>query len=84
MRLRLQDQKQVQMEEFRSLWPLQVKSGEVYIEWGNRETSYPTDGSLSIYNGAVLEIRPFGGAQAKEALAWTGTAGKGKTAGITA
>jgi hypothetical protein len=84
LRLRFQDQKQVDIEGFEVYGPSKWKAGEAYIEWGHTEQERSYDGSLSMYNGEVLEVRPFGGTQAQGPLAWTSTAGKGKTAGIIA
>ena len=66
------------------LGPSKWKVGEVAIEWGYLEAEKTYDGSLSIYNGAILEVRPFGGAQAQGPLAWTSAAGNGKTSGVVA
>ena len=84
LRLRFQDQKQVEIEAFEIYGPSKWKIGEAYIEWGHTDQERSCDGSLSMYNGEVLEVRPFGGAQAQGPFAWTSTAGKGKTAGIVA
>jgi hypothetical protein len=84
VRLRLQDQKQIEVESFEVYGPSKWKSGEVYIEWGHLPTEQSYNGSLSVYNGVILEMRPFGATQAREKFAWTSTAGKGKAAGITA
>jgi hypothetical protein len=84
MRLRFQDQKQVEIEAFEVYGPSKWKVGETCIEWGYTDQERSYDGSLSMYNGEVLELRPFGGTQARGPFAWTSTAGKGKTAGIVA
>lgn len=84
VRLRLQDQKQVEIESFQVFGPSRWKSGEVYIEWGHLDQERSYDGSLSLYNGEALEVRTFGGAQALGVYAWTSAAGKGRTAGIIA
>lgn len=84
LRLCFQDQKQVEIDGFEVYGPSKWKAGEAYIEWGHTEQERSYDGSLSMYNGEVLEVRPFGGTQARGPFAWTSTAGKGKTAGIVA
>lgn len=84
VRLRFQDQRQVEIESFEVYGPSKWKVGELCIEWGHLPGEQPYDGSLSVYNGAVLDVRPFGATQAKEKFSWTSTAGSGKTAGVTA
>jgi hypothetical protein len=84
LRVRLQDAKQVEIESLEVLGPSKWKGGEVSIEWGHLEAEKTYDGSLSMYNGAVLEIRPFGGAQAAGPFGWTSVAGNGRTAGVVA
>jgi len=84
LRLCFQGQKQVEIEGFEVYGPSKWKAGEAYIEWGHTPQERSYDGSLSMYNGEVLEVRPFGGTQARGPLAWTSTAGKGRTAGIVA
>jgi len=84
VRLRLQGPKQIEIESFQVFGPSKWKSGEVCIEWGHLEQEKSYDGSLSLYNGELLQIRPFGGTQAQGPYAWTSAAGKGKTAGIIA
>ncbi len=84
LRLRFQDQKQAGIERFEIYGPSKWKVGEVRIEWGHTDQEQSYDGSMSVYNGVVLEVRPFGGTQAQGPFAWTSTAGKGKTAGILA
>lgn len=84
LRVRFQDAQQVEIESLEILGPSKWKVGEVAIEWGYLETDKAYDGSLSIYNGAILEVRPFGGAQVQGHLAWTSAAGNGKTAGVVA
>jgi hypothetical protein len=84
LRLCFQDQKQVEIEAFEVYGPSKWKAGEAYIEWGHTPQERSYDGSLSMYNGEVLEVRPFGGTQARGPMAWTSTAGKGRTAGIVA
>jgi len=84
LRLRLQDQKQVEIERFEIYGPSNWKSGDVRIEWGHTDEERTYDGSLSAYNGEVLEAKPFGSAQAQGPFAWTSTAGKRRTAGIVA
>jgi hypothetical protein len=84
LRLRLQNEKRVEIASFEVYGPSKWKAGEVYIEWGHLEQEKSYDGSLSMYNGAVLEVRPLGGTQLQRSFGWTSRAGGGKTAGIVA
>jgi hypothetical protein len=84
VRLRLQEQKQVEIASFEVYGPSKWKSGAVHIEWGHLQKEQTYDGSLSVYNGVVLEVHPISGAEVKEGWTWTSTAGSGKIAGIMA
>ena len=84
LRVRLQNAKRVEISSLEILGPSKWKVGEVSIEWGYLEAQKTYDGSLSMYNGGILEVRPFGGAQARGPLAWTSAAGAGKTSGVVA
>lgn len=84
LRLRFRDQKQVEIESLEVYGPSKWKSGETLIKWGHTDQERSYDGSLTMYNGEVLEVRPFGGTQARGPFVWTSTAGKGKTGGIVA
>jgi hypothetical protein len=84
IRLRLQEQKHVEIQSFDVYGPSKWKSGTVYIEWGHLEGERVYDGSLESYNGEVLDIRPLGSTQPQGPLAWTSTAGPGKLGGIVA
>jgi hypothetical protein len=84
LRIRFQDQRQVEIERLEIYGPSKWKTGETYIEWGHTEGERSYDGSVSIYNGGILEVRPCGGAQMQAPVTWTSTAGKGRTAGIVA
>ena len=83
-RLRLQDQKHVEIKSFEVYGPSKWKSGAVYVEWGHLEGERLYDGSLESYNGEVLEVRPLGSTQPQGPLAWTSTASPGRLSGIVA
>src|SRR5437899_3288308 len=60
IRLRFQGQKQVEIEALGVYGPSKWKTGEVYVEWGHLADDRSYDGSLEVYNGEILEIRPVG------------------------
>jgi len=79
VRLRLQGQRPIELESFEVFGPSKWKWGEVYIEWGHPDSPSVGDGSLSIYNGALLELRPAGegvSLVAAQPYAWTSRGGK--------
>jgi hypothetical protein len=84
VRLRFQGQKQVEIESLGVYGPSKWKTGEVYIEWGHLSGEKSYDGTLEVYNGQVLEIRPVGRTQLQDHGSWTCRAGDGNMGGIVA
>lgn len=82
VRVRFQNQKQVEMDHLAVYGPSKWKGGEVRIEWGHRGPERSYDGRLERYNGEVLKIRPVGTTRLTKNLSWTSTAGNGTIAGI--
>jgi hypothetical protein len=84
VRLRLQDQKNVEVEQFSVFGPSKWKVGELVVEWGHLGTSKQYDGSIETYNAELLELKPLTGATLQGAASWISQAGGGKVAGLTA
>ncbi len=83
-RLRLQDQKHVEIQNLEVYGPSKWKSGEVYVEWGHLGPARAYDGYLESYNGQIIELRPSGNAELKSPVSWASTASGGKPGGIVA
>jgi hypothetical protein len=84
LRLRLQDERQVEIAGFEVYGPSEWKSGAVHIGWGYGEGEKSYEGSLECYNGEVLELQSAENAQLSGPLSWSSTAGRGKVGGIIA
>ena len=63
LRLRLQDEKQVEIESFEVYGSSRWGVGDITIEWGHWDGDKSYDGSLEVYNGEVVEVFPWGGTQ---------------------
>jgi hypothetical protein len=72
IRLRLQDEKNVEVEQFSIFGPSKWKLGEVVIEFGHSGAEKSFDGAIETYNAELLDVRPLNGA------------GDGKTGGVIA
>jgi hypothetical protein len=84
IRLRLQDETQVEVASFEVYGPSKWKIGDVYVEWGHQEQAKSYDGSLSIYNGVLLGLSPVGNTQLKKASNWTSNSNPNSTSGLIA
>src|SRR5258707_8566806 len=72
IRLRLQDGKNVEVEQLSIFGPSKWKLGEVVIEFGHLGANKSFDGSIETYNAELLDTRPVNGA------------GEGKVGGVIA
>ncbi len=84
VRVRFENQKQVQISHFAVYGPSRWKGGEVHIEWGHAGPERAYDGRLQRYNGEVVEIRPVGSTELTGKFSWSSSAGGGRIAGIEA
>ena len=69
-RIRLQNSKQVEIKNLEVYGPSICKQGKVHIEWGHSPDKNLYDGQLEIYNGEILELRPFGTTQMEGPVSW--------------
>jgi len=84
IRLRLQNERQVEVESFEVYGPSKWKVGEVRIELGRLKQQKSYDGSFSIYNGALLELQPIGDTQLTEPSTWTASPNGRMPSGVIA
>lgn len=84
VRIRFQDQKQVQVAHFAVYGPSTWKSGELRIEWGHRGAKTSYDGAIEQYGGRILKLTSVGSTNLTGPLSWTSTAGGGAISGIEA
>jgi hypothetical protein len=84
IRLRLQNETQVEVASFEVYGPSKWKTGDVYVEWGHQEQAKSYDGWLSMYNGALLGLRPVGNTQLKEGSNWTSNSNPKSPSGLIA
>lgn len=84
VRVRFENQKQVEISRFAVYGPSRWKEGKVHIEWGHSGPEKAFDGKVEVYNGEVMEIRPVGSTELTGKFSWSSSAGGGKIAGIEA
>ncbi|MDQ2949526.1 MAG: hypothetical protein M3Y27_26910, partial [Acidobacteriota bacterium] len=83
IRLRFQDRKNIEIEQFSIFGPSKWKVGELAVEWGHLGTSKSYDGSIETYNAELLGLTPRAGITLHGGASWISQAGNGKIAGLT-
>ncbi len=83
VRLRFQNSKQVEIENFKVYGPSNWRAGEVHIEWGYAVDKNLYDGRLEIYNGEILALRPLGSTQLQGPFSWQSRTSAKNSGGIS-
>jgi hypothetical protein len=82
VRVRFQNQHQVEISRFAVYGPSKWRSGKIRLEWGYRGPEQSYDGKLERYNGEILGISPIGATRLTGSHRWASTAGEATIAGI--